>query len=113
MKHISSSICGWTLAVAALFVAHVVRAEEVTLPADYVPVNLVTNVGGSASSDTKCLNSDSGYGVAKAFDKIYYADNTRWIGHGSTFPQRAVWTFPEATVVDTVRIYNANYRGAK
>ena len=90
-----------------------VRAEEVTLPADYVPVNLVTNVGGSASSDTKCLNSDSGYGVAKAFDKKYYSDNTRWIGHGSTFPQRAVWTFPEATIVDTVRIYNANYRGAK
>ena len=89
------------------------RAEEVTLPAGYVPVNLVTNVGGSASSDTKCLNSDSGYGVAKAFDKKYYSDNTRWIGHGSTFPQRAVWTFPEATVVDTVRIYNANSRGAK
>ena len=89
------------------------RAEEVTLPAGYVPVNLVTNVGGSASSDTKCLNSDSGYGVAKAFDKKYFSDNTRWIGHGSTFPQRAVWTFPEATVVDTVRIYNANYRGAK
>ena len=93
--------------------AHIADAEEITLPAGYVPVNLVTNVGGSASSDTKCLNSDSGYGVAKAFDQKYYSDNTRWIGHGSTFPQRAVWTFPEATIVDTVRIYNANYRGAK
>ena len=103
------------LSVLALFAvaAYVVSAEEVTLPEGYVPVNLVTNVGGSASSDTKCLNSDSSYGVSKAFDKKYYADNTRWIGHGSTFPQRAVWTFPEATVVDTVRIYNANYRGAK
>ena len=88
-------------------------AEEITLPAGFVPVNLVTNIGGSASSDTKCLNSDSSYGVTKAFDKKYYADNTRWIGHGSTFPQRAVWTFPEPTIVDTVRIYNANYRGAK
>lgn len=95
------------------FAAASARAEEVTLPADYVPDNLVTNVGGSASSDTKCLNSDSGYGVAKAFDGKFYSDDTRWIGHGSTFPQRAVWTFPEATVVDTVRIYNANYRGAK
>ena len=103
------------LSALVLFAAavHIAVAEEVTLPEGYVPVNLVTNVGGSASSDTKCLNSDSGYGVAKAFDKKYYADNTRWIGHGSTFPQRAVWTFPEATVVDTVRIYNANYRGAK
>ena len=102
------------LAATALLslLAPAARAEEVTLPAGYVPVNLVTNVGGSASSDTKCLNSDSGYGVAKAFDKKYYSDNTRWIGHGSTFPQRAVWTFPEATVVDAVRIYNANYRGA-
>ena len=102
-------------AIASLLslLAPAARAEEVTLPAGYVPVNLVTNVGGSASSDTKCLNNDSGYGVAKAFDKKYFSDNTRWIGHGSTFPQRAVWTFPEATVVDTVRIYNANYRGAK
>ena len=103
------------LAATALLslLAPAAHAEEITLPAGYVPVNLVTNVGGSASSDTKCLNNDSGYGVAKAFDKKFYADNTRWIGHGSTFPQRAVWTFPEATVVDTVRIYNANYRGAK
>ena len=99
-------------AVAALALS-AARAEEVTLPAGYVPVNLVTNLGGSASSDTKCLNSSSDYGVSKAFDKKYYSDNTRWIGHGSTFPQRAVWTFPQATVVDTVRIYNANYRGAK
>ena len=94
------------------FAAASARAEEVTLPADYVPDNLVTNVGGSASSDTKCLNSDSRYGVAKAFDGKFYSDGTRWIGHGSTFPQRAVWTFPEATVVDTVRIYNANSDGA-
>ena len=88
------------------------RAEEVTLPAGYVPVNLVTNVGGSASSDTKCLNSNSSYGVSRAFDKKYYSDDTRWIGHGSTFPQRAVWTFPDPTIVDTVRIYNANSDGA-
>ena len=103
------------LAASALLslLAPAAHATEITLPAGYVPVNLVTNVGGSASSDTKCLNSDSGYGVAKAFDQKYYSDNTRWIGHGSTFPQRAVWTFPEATVVDTIRIYNANYRGAK
>ena len=103
------------LAATALLslLAPAAHAEEITLPADYLPVNLVTNIGGSASSDTKCLNNDSQYGVSKAFDKKYYADNTRWIGHGSTFPQRAVWTFPEATVVDTVRIYNANYRGAK
>ena len=101
------------VAILLSLLAPAARAEEITLPAGYLPVNLVTNVGGSASSDTKCLNSDSGYGVAKAFDKKYYSDNTRWIGHGSTFPQRAVWTFPEATVVDTVRIYNANYRGAK
>ena len=93
------------------FAAASARAKEVTLPADYVPDNLVTNVGGSASSDTKCLNSE--YGVAKAFDGKFYSDGTRWIGQGSTFPQRAVWTFPEATVVDTVRIYNANSRGAK
>ena len=33
------------------------------------PVNLVTNVGGAASSDTKCLNGNtSSFGVAKAFD---------------------------------------------
>lgn len=88
------------------------RAEEITLPAGYVPVNLVTNVGGSASSDTKCLNNDSSFGVSRAFDKKYYSDNTRWIGHGSTFPQRAVWTFPDPTIVDTVRIYNANSDGA-
>ena len=88
------------------------HGEEVTLPSGYTPTNLVKTVGGSASSDTKCLNNDSQYGVAKAFDKKYYADNTRWIGHGSTFPQRAVWTFPEATIVDTVRIYNATYSGA-
>ena len=101
------------LVALATLLAPAAYAEEITLPAGYVPVNLVTNVGGSASSDTKCLNSSSDYGVAKAFDKKYYSDSTRWIGHGSTFPQRAVWTFPEATVVDTVRIYNANYRGAK
>ena len=88
------------------------RAEEITLPAGYVPVNLVTNVGGTASSDTKCLNSNSSFGVSRAFDKEYYSDNTRWIGHGSTFPQRAVWTFPDPTIVDTVRIYNANSDGA-
>ena len=88
------------------------RAEEITLPAGYVPVNLVTNVGGSASSDTKCLNNNSSYGVSRAFDKEYYSDNTRWIGHGSIFPQRAVWTFPDPTIVDTVRIYNANSDGA-
>ena len=88
------------------------RAEEITLPAGYVPVNLVTNVGGSASSDTKCLNNNSSYGVSRAFDKKYYSDDTRWIGHGSTFPQRAVWTFPDPTIVDTVRIYNANSDGA-
>ena len=99
-------------AVAALCSIPAARAEEVTLPEGYVPVNLVTNVGGFASSDTKCLNNDNGYGVAKAFDKKCYADNSRWIGHGSTFPQRAVWTFPDPTIVDTVRIYNANYDGA-
>ncbi len=88
------------------------RAEEVTLPSGYVPVNLVTNVGGTASSDTKCLNSNSSFGVSRAFDKKYYSDDTRWIGHGSTFPQRAVWTFPDPTIVDTVRIYNANSDGA-
>ena len=104
--------CAIFCAVAALCSIPAAHAEEVTLPEGYVPVNLVTNVGGSASSDTKCLNSDSGYGVAKAFDKKYYADNSRWIGHGSTFPQRAVWTFPDPTIVDTVRIYNANYDGA-
>ena len=98
------------IAVLFLFAASAL-AEEVTLPAGYVPVNLVTNVGGSASSDTTALGND--YTVGKAFDKKYYADNTRWIGKASTFPQRAVWTFPEAAVVDTVRIYNANYRGAK
>ncbi len=98
-------------AVLFLFAASAL-AEEVTLPVGYVPVNLVTNVGGSASSDTKCLNSNSSYGVSRAFDKKYYSDNTRWIGHGSTFPQRAVWTFPDPTIVDTVRIYNANYDGA-
>ena len=27
------------------------RAEEITLPAGYVPVNLVTYIGGTASSD--------------------------------------------------------------
>ena len=102
----------YLLVPSALLAAHVACAGEITLPTDYVPVNLVTNVGGSASSDTKCLNNNSDYGVSKAFDKKYYSDNTRWIGHGSTFPQRAVWTFPEATVVDTVRIYNANYDGA-
>ena len=37
------------------------RAEEITLPAGYVPVNLVTNVGGTASSDTTALGS--GYTV--------------------------------------------------
>ena len=88
------------------------RAEEITLPAGYVPVNLVTNVGGTASSDTKCLNSNSSFGVSRAFDKEYYSDNTRWIGHSSTFPQRAVWTFADPTIVDTVRIYNANSDGA-
>lgn len=103
----------YLLAGTSMILACAARAEEVTLPDGYVPDNLVTNVGGSASSDTQCLNNDSSYGVSKAFDKKYYADNTRWIGHGSTFPQRAVWTFPKATVVDTVRIYNANYRGAK
>lgn len=88
-----------------------VSAEVITLEDGVTPDNLVTNVGGSASSDTKCLNSNSYYGVAKAFDKKYYSDDTRWIGHGSTFPQHAVWTFPVATVVDTVRIYNANSSG--
>ena len=101
------------LAALLALLAPAARASEVTLPAGYAPVNLVTNVGGSASSDTKCLNGDNTYGVSKAFDKKYYSDNTRWIGHGSTFPQRAVWTFPTPTIVDTVRIYNANYRGAK
>ena len=101
------------LAALLALLAPAARASEVTLPAGYAPVNLVTNVGGSASSDTKCLNGDNTYGVSKAFDKKYYSDNTRWIGHGSTFPQRAVWTFPTPTIVDTVRIYNANYRGAR
>ena len=99
------------LAVLSALVCSTARAEVITIPDDVTPDNLVTNVGGSASSDTKCLNSNSYYGVAKAFDKKYYNDDTRWIGHGSTFPQRAVWTFPVATVVDTVRIYNANAKG--
>lgn len=107
------SMLAFRLSAFAIFAAavHIAVAEEVTLPDGYVPVNLVTNVGGTASSDTTALGND--YTVSKAFDKKYYADNSRWIGNGSTFPQRAVWTFPEATVVDTVRIYNANYRGAK
>ncbi|MBQ6137954.1 MAG: discoidin domain-containing protein [Kiritimatiellae bacterium] len=86
------------------------RAEEITLPAGYVPVNLVTNVGGSASSDTTALGG--GYTVSKAFDGEYYSDKTRWIGKEKTFPQHAVWTFPDPTIVDTVRIYNANSDGA-
>ncbi len=101
------------VAILLSLLAPAARAEEVTLPAGYVPVNLVTNVGGSASSDTKCLNNNSSYGVSRAFDKKYYSDDTRWIGHGSTFPQHAVWTFPDPTIVDTVRIYNASYDGAK
>ena len=99
------------LAVLSALVCSTARAEVITIPDGVVPDNLVTNVGGSASSDTKCLNSNSYYGVAKASDKKYYSDDTRWIGHGSTFPQRAVWTFPVATVVDTIRIYNANADG--
>ena len=101
-----------TVPLLLSLLAPAARAEEITLPAGYVPVNLVTNVGGTASSDTKCLNSNSSFGVSRAFDKKYYSDNTRWIGHGSTFPQRAVWTFPDPTIVDTVRIYNANSDGA-
>ena len=107
----SSAILAAFLAALSALVCSTARAEVITIPDDVTPDNLVTNVGGSASSDTKCLNSNSYYGVAKAFDKKYYADDTRWIGHGSTFPQRAVWTFPVATVIDTVRIYNANAKG--
>ena len=109
----SGAILATFLAALSALNCSTARAEEIiTIPDGVVPDNLVTNIGGSASSDTKCLNSDSQFGVTKAFDKKYFADNTRWIGHGSTFPQHAVWTFPVATVVDTVRIYNANSNGA-
>ena len=107
----SCAILATFLAALSALVGSTTRAEVITIPDGVVPDNLVTNVGGSASSDTKCLNGNSQFGVAKAFDTKYYADGTRWIGHGSTFPQRAVWTFPVATVVDTVRIYNANSDG--
>lgn len=108
----SGAILATFLAALSALVGSTTCAEVITIPDGVVPDNLVTNVGGSASSDTKCLNGDSKFGVAKAFDTKYYADGTRWIGHGSTFPQRAVWTFPVATVVDTVRIYNAHSDGA-
>ena len=107
----SGAILATFLAALSALNCSTARAEEITLPAGYVPVNLVTNIGGEASSDTKCLNNNSSYGVSRAFDTKYYSDNTRWIGHGSTFPQCAVWTFPVATVVDTVRIYNAHSDG--
>lgn len=108
----SCAILATFLAALSALVGSTTRAEVITIPDGVVPDNLVTNVGGSASSDTKCLNSNSSqFGVTKAFDKKYYNDDTRWIGHGSTFPQHAVWTFPDATVVDTVRIYNARSDG--
>lgn len=103
------SILAALLATSCVPFAH---GKEIDNTSVVNPVNLVTNVGGSASSDTKCLNNNSSFGVAKAFDTIYFSDNTRWIGHGSTLPQRAVWTFPDPTIVDTVRIYNANSSGA-
>lgn len=63
------SMLAFRLSALAIFAAavHIAVAEEVTLPAGYVPVNLVTNVGGSASSDTTALGND--YTVSKAFDK--------------------------------------------
>ena len=92
-------------------IAYVASAVEIQ-NADVVnPVNLVTTVGGSASSDTAALNGN--YTVVNAFNGNHtVGDANRWIGASGTFPQRAVWTFSTATVVDTIRIYNASYRGA-
>ena len=105
----SCAILATFLAALSALVGSTTRAEVITIPDGVVPDNLVTNVGGTASSDTTAYGS--GFTVSKAFDGIYYSDNTRWIGKGGTFPQHAVWTFPVATVVDTVRIYNANSDG--
>ena len=98
----------------AFFAVAVCVASATEIPNANVvnPVNLVTSVGGKASSDTAALNSS--YTVANAFNGNHsVADANRWIGASSTFPQRAVWTFSNATVADTIRIYNASYRGAK
>ena len=102
----SGAILATFLAVLSALNCSTTRAEVITIPDGVVPDNLVTNVGGSASSDTPAL--DNVHTVSKAFDGAYYVDGTRWIGQSGKFPQRAVWTFPRATVVDTVRIYNAN-----
>ena len=105
----SGAILATFLAALSALNCSTARAEIITIPDGVVPDNLVTNVGGSASSDTTALGSD--FTVSRAFDGKYYSDNTRWIGKAGTLPQRAVWTFPVATVVDTIRIYNANADG--
>ena len=64
----SGAILATFLAALSALNCSTARAEIITIPDGVVPVNLVTNIGGEASSDTKCLNSDSKYVVSKAFD---------------------------------------------
>ena len=124
MKHISSTICGWMLAVAALFAAHVARAIcflFIGLPVLVLPVmaattsdssiaslglvDLTTSSSGTASTSTSFL---SGYGADKLFDDGSLTDASRYISAGSstTTPSIVTWTFHAATPVNAYLLLN-------